>query len=143
MRKAGAAACLLSVGAVAAMAQGDVVSQRQALMKNNQENLRALLAVSRGQAPFEAAKVQVALQALEQNAQRVPALFPANSLGGETNALPVIAERKADFDGLAVKLQRDARSGQAATDQATLQPAFQAIGQTCNGCHETYRKKMP
>jgi cytochrome c556 len=122
--------------------QGDPIRQRQDLMKSNQEQVRLLTGMSRGQVPFHAAQAQAALQRIEQNAQQIPMLFPANSQQGKTNALPVIWERKADFDARATKLGQDAKAAQTAiTDQTSLQSALQRVGQNCGGCHETYRKK--
>jgi len=121
----------------------DPIRQRQELMKNNQEQVRLLTGMARGQAPFDAARAQAALQRIEQNAHQIPPLFPAGSQQGKTDALPVIWERKADFDARAAKLEQDARSVQSAiTDQASLQPALQRVGQNCGGCHETYRRKQ-
>jgi len=138
-----AALGVLVVSSLVVLAQsGDPITQRQNLMKNNQEQLRALTAMARGQVPFNAATAQAALQRLEQNASQTPALFPAGSHQGKTAALPVIWERKADFDARAVKLQQDARAAQGAvTDQASLQAAIQRVGQNCGGCHDTYRRK--
>lgn len=122
--------------------QGDPIRQRQDLMKNNQEQVRLLTGMSRGQVPFNAAQAQAALQRIEQNAQQIPMLFPANSQQGKTSALPVIWERKADFDARATKLGQDAKAAQTAiTDQTGLQSAVQRVGQNCGGCHETYRRK--
>jgi cytochrome c556 len=124
--------------------QGDPIEQRQNLMKNNQEQVRTLSGMARGQAPFNAATAQAAFQRLEQNARQTPALFPAGSHQGKTAALPVIWERKADFDARAAKLEQDAKAAQTGiTDQASLQAAVQRVGQNCGGCHETYRRKEP
>jgi len=144
MRKTAIAAGVLMISGLGVLAQhGDPISQRQNLMKNNQEQLRALTGMSRGQVPFNAAAAQAALQRIEQNAQQTPALFPAGSQQGKTDALPVIWERKADFDARAAKLVQDARAAQAGiTDQASLQAAVQRVGQNCGGCHETYRRKQ-
>ncbi|PVE22373.1 cytochrome C prime [Microvirga sp. KLBC 81] len=122
--------------------QGDPIRQRQELMKSNQEQVRLLSGMSRGQVPFNATQARAALQRIEQNAQQIPMLFPANSQQGKTDALPVIWERKADFDARATKLEQDAKAAQTAiTDQTSLQGAIQRVGQNCGGCHETYRKK--
>jgi cytochrome c556 len=121
---------------------GDPITQRQNLMKNNQEQVRTLTGMARGQAPLNAATAQAAFQRLEQNAQQIPPLFPPGSTQGKTAALPVIWERKADFDAHAAKLGQDAKAAQTAiTDQASLQAAIQRVGQNCGGCHETYRRK--
>jgi cytochrome c556 len=138
-----AAVGVLTLSGLAVLAQqGDPIRQRQDLMKNNQEQVRTLTGMSRGQVPFNAAAAQAALQRVEQNAHQIPALFPAGSQQGKTAALPVIWEHKADFDARASKLEQDAKAAQAGiTDQASLQPAIQRVGQNCGGCHETYRRK--
>ncbi|MBB3017161.1 cytochrome c556 [Microvirga lupini] len=138
-----AALGVLIASGLAVLAQSsDPITQRQNLMKNNQEQMRALTGMARGQAPFNAATAQAAFQRLEQNASQIPPLFPAGSTQGKTAALPTIWERKADFDAHAAKLQQDARAAQSAvTDQTSLQAAIQRVGQNCGGCHETYRRK--
>ena len=140
-----AALTVLIASGLGVLAQSsDPITQRQNLMKNNQEQVRTLSGMARGQAPFNAATAQAAFQRLEQNARQTPALFPAGSHQGKTAALPVIWERKADFDARAAKLEQDARAAQTGiTDQASLQAAVQRVGQNCGGCHETYRRKEP
>ncbi|MGO4386531.1 cytochrome c [Microvirga sp. 2YAF29] len=129
-----------SLGVVAQ--HGDPIAQRQNLMKNNQEQVRLLTGMARGQTAFDAARAKAALQAIERNAEQVPALFPAGSHQGKTAALPVIWERKADFDARSAKLAQDAKAAQTRiTDQAGLQAVIQPVGQNCGGCHEVYRKK--
>ena len=142
-RTAIAALGVLIASGLGVLAQsGDPIGQRQNLMKNNQEQLRALTGMSRGQVPFNAATAQAAFQRIEQNARQIPALFPAGSHQGKTAALPTIWERKADFDARAAKLEQDAKAAQTGiTDQASLQSAIQRVGQTCGGCHEAYRRK--
>lgn len=123
--------------------QGDPIRQRQDLMKDNQNQVRALTGMVRGQIPFNAATAQAHLQRIEQHAQQIPGLFPAGSQQGKTDALPAIWEQKADFDARAAKLAQDAKAAQSAiTDQASLQAAVQRVGQNCGGCHQTYRKKQ-
>jgi cytochrome c556 len=138
------AAGVLTLSGLGVLAQqGDPISQRQNLMKNNQEQVRALTGMARGQVPFNAAAAQAALQRIEQNARQTPALFPTGSEQGKTDALPVIWERKADFDARASKLEQDAKAAQAGiSDQTSLQAAVQRVGQNCGGCHETYRRKQ-
>jgi cytochrome c556 len=136
------AGVLSIVGLGVGAQQGDPITQRQNLMKSNQEQVRLLTGMARGQTPFDAARAQAAFQTIERNAEQIPALFPAGSQQGKTAALPVIWERKADFDARAVKLAQDAKAAQSKiTNQAGLQAVIQPVGQNCNGCHEVYRRK--
>src|SRR5690242_11806109 len=130
-----AAVTLLIASGLGVLAQAnDPVVQRQNLMKNNQEQVRALTGMVRGQVPFNAATAQAAFQRIAQNAQQIPGLFPAGSDRGKTDALPVIWQRKADFDSRAAKLEQDAKAAQTGiTDQASLQAAVQRVGQNCGG----------
>src|SRR5690349_6238294 len=90
---------VLAASGLGVLAQsGDPIAQRQNLMKNNQEQVRALTGMARGQVPFNAATAQAAFQRVAQNAQQIPSLFPPGSQHGKTAALPAIWERKADFD---------------------------------------------
>jgi cytochrome c556 len=138
-----AAVTVLIASGLGVLAQSnDPVVQRQNLMKNNQEQVRALTGMVRGQVPFNATTAQAAFQRIAQNAQQIPGLFPAGSDRGKTDALPAIWQRKADFDARAAKLEQDAKAAQAGiTDQASLQAAVQRVGQNCGGCHESYRRK--
>jgi cytochrome c556 len=134
----------LSAGTTVLAQQSEPIRQRQALMKNNQEQLRTLTGIARGQVAFDANVVRTALQRLEQNGSQIPPLFPPNSQTGETNALPVIWQQKADFDARAMKLTQDARTAQTrVTNPATLQAEIQVFGQSCGGCHQVYRKPQP
>lgn len=139
-----AVACVMMVGGFGVLAQqGDPVRQRQDLMKSNQEQMRFVTGMSRGQVAFDANGARRALQNIAQNASAIPSLFPPGSQEGKTDALPAIWERKADFDARAAKLGQDAAAAQAAvTDQASLQAAIQRVGQNCGGCHESYRRKQ-
>jgi cytochrome c556 len=143
MRKTVLTACLLMVSGFGVLAQqSDPIRLRQDLMKSNQDQVKLLTGMSRGQVPFDAAHAQAAFQTIEQNARQIPILFPVESQKGKTDALPIIWERKADFDARAAKLNQDARTAQnEIKDQASLQAALQRVGQNCGGCHETYRKK--
>jgi cytochrome c556 len=140
-----ALACIaLSTGTAVMAQQSEPIRQRQALMKNNQEQMRTLTGIARGQVPFDANVVQTAMQRLEQNATQIPPLFPPNSQSGETAALPVIWQQKADFDTKAMKLAQDAKTGVTrVTNPATLQAELQALGQNCGSCHQVYRKPQP
>src|SRR5688572_16010996 len=56
---------VLITSALGVIAQsGDPITQRQNLMKNNQEQMRTLTGMARGQAPFNAATAQAAFQRL-------------------------------------------------------------------------------
>jgi cytochrome c556 len=50
---------LSAIGGLGVMAQqGDPITQRQSLMKNNQKQVRLLTGMSRGQTPFDETRAQ-------------------------------------------------------------------------------------
>lgn len=135
-----ALAVVLSVGAV--MAQSDPIAARQSLMKHNNDNAKAVVQMMRGQAAFDAAKVDAAFVQWADTAQKLPGLFPDNSkTGSDTRATPKIWLNKKDFDakaaafGKAVAENRD----QAKASLDGLKAAIPIVGKACDACHEDYR----
>ena len=135
-----ALAAALSVGAV--IAQSDPIAARQSLMKHNNDNAKAVVQMMRGQAAFDAAKVDAAFVQWADTAQKLPGLFPDNSkTGGDTRATPKIWLNKNDFDakaaafGKSVTENRD--KGKGSLDG--LRAAISAVGKACDDCHKEYR----
>jgi cytochrome c556 len=138
----GVAAVALAVTAVAA--QSDPIAARKALMKANGDQAKIGAAMAKGEAPFDAAKVQTIFATFIDAATKAPALFPDNSkTGGETAALPAIWENKADFDARLAKFGADAKAAQSKVkDLDTLKATWgPLLKDNCGGCHEKYRQK--
>ena len=137
-----AAAVALAVTAVAA--QSDPIAARRALMKANGDQAKVGAAMAKGEAPFDASKVQTIFATFIDTSAKAPALFPDNSkTGGDTAALPAIWENKADFDARLAKFGKDAKELQGKvkdldTFKATWGPFLK---DNCGGCHEKYRAK--
>jgi cytochrome c556 len=131
----------LALGVTAAIAQANVIQQRQALMKQNGQATRGVGGMLRGQAPFDLAQAQAALKTYQNAAQQVPTLFPDTSKTGDTAALPAIWEAKADFVNLAEKFGRDATAALASIkDEATFKVEMPKVLQNCQACHDKFRK---
>jgi cytochrome c556 len=143
-RPAGAAfaAAFLVLGAGAVIAQSDPIAARMGLMKENQSNAEIAVRMMRGQAPFDAAKVDAAFAQWADTAQKLPSLFPDNSKSGQkTRAAPKIWMTKADFDDKAAafgKVVADNRE-KAKVSVDGLRAAIPAIGNACDACHKDYR----
>lgn len=134
---------IVSVATGAVIAQTDPIAARKALMKENGKQARTLVQMMRGQAPFDAAKVDAAFAQWSDTAQKLPTLFPDNSkTGGETRATAKIWQTKSDFDAKAAafgKATADNRDkAKASVDD--LKTAVAAVGKTCDACHEDYRQ---
>jgi cytochrome c556 len=128
-------------GATIALAQADVVKERQENRKQTAAAMRAIKAVIDNKEPTSKAVEQAAkLKTLEIAFVK---LFPAGS-DKDTKALPVVwtdwagfqaASKNADaaFDKLAVA----AGSG----NQEALAAAFADAGKACGACHDKFRAK--
>ena len=136
-------ASLLALGVTAAIAQSNVVEQRQALMKEMGAQTRPLGGMLRGQEPFDLAKVQSGLKVFVENPKKFVTLFPESSKNAEkTEALPTIWENKAKFDSIGMKLSTDAQTALTTIkDEATLKTELPMVLQNCGACHNEFRKK--
>lgn len=124
------------------IAQSDPIATRKGLMKENQDNAEIVVRMMRGQAPFDAAKVDAAFAQWADTAQKLPTLFPDNfKIGQKTRAAPKIWLTKTDFDNKAAafgKVVADNRDKAKGSVDA-LRAAIPAIGNACDACHKDYR----
>jgi cytochrome c556 len=130
--------------ATLAAAQSDPIAARKALMKANGEQAKIGARIAKGEAPFDADKVQVIFATFLDAADKAPALFPENSKkGGKTEALPAIWKNKADFEARLAKFGADAKAAQGEVkDLATFKAVWAGlIRKNCTGCHEKYVQK--
>ena len=134
----------LALGVTAAIAQANVIEQRQALMKQFGDTTRTFGGMLRGQVPFDLAQAQAALRIYSANAKQLPALFPENSkTGNKTQALPVIWENKTEFNTIFAKLDQDAQNAVGAVkDEASFKVEGAKVVQNCGGCHNRFREKQ-
>lgn len=136
-------ASLLALGVSAAVAQSDVVKQRQDLMKQMGAQTRPIGGMLRGQEPFDLAKVQAGLKVFAENSEKFASLFPESSKGvGDTEALPSVWENKEKFDAMRSKFQQDATTALASIkDEASFKAEMPKVLQNCGACHNDFRKK--
>jgi len=138
------AAVALALAATLAVAQSDPIAARKALMKANGQQAKVGAAIVKGEAPFDAAKVQTIFVTFAEAAEKAPALFPDNSkTGGKTEALPAIWKNKADFEARLAKFGEDVKAAQAGVkDLASFKAVWSGlIRKNCTGCHEKYVQK--
>ena len=135
---------LLGVGAV--MAQGDQVKQTQTVMKGNGKNAGALVAMIKGEKPYDQATVDAAFAQFEDTAKKLPTLFPDSIKGlkadGDYSSTAKVWEDKAGFNEHAASFGKVVSEAKASVkDLDSLKVALPLIGKQCGGCHETYRQK--
>ena len=142
MRRMIIAGALLLSGLGSGVAADDPIHARKELMEANGKATKAVVPIMKGQAPFKLEAVKAALEAYADSAAKMPALFPAGSDKGKTEALPAIWANKADFDARFAKFGEDSKAALAAiTDEASFKANFPAVLKNCGGCHELYRAK--
>ena len=90
---------LMTLGLTAAIAQSNVVEQRQDLMKQFGAQSKTIAGMLRGQTPFDLAQAQAALKTVSETAKKLPPLFPESTkTAAKTEALPTVWENKAEFE---------------------------------------------
>lgn len=119
---------------------GDVIADRQALMKRQGQAMTDITAKLRaGNVEAVAADAEV----LASTAKQIPALFPPGSTSPKSRAKPEIWQKRAEFEGYARSLGDQAKkvAGLArAKDQAGTQAAVAELGRTtCTSCHDAFR----
>ena len=134
---------VLAVGATAAFAQSAAIGQRKEILKSWGGAMKDPGAMAKGEAAFDLAKVQASLKTIAEGAPKLAGLFPDDSkTGGETKALPVIWEKKAEFLAIFTKIEADAKAAAVAIkDEASFKAEWPKIGANCGTCHKTFREQ--
>ena len=139
-----AIAGLLTIGVVSAFAQDafvapatpeEAIAMRQAVMKEDGGILRSAGNLTGDEAV-------AAMQTILTNYTHIPALFPENSIVGDSKALPAIWENWDGFNAILETGKTAATAGIAAAqagDAAAYGEAIKAIGGTCGQCHQAFR----
>jgi cytochrome c556 len=134
---------VLAVGVTAVVAQGDPIAARRAAMKAVGEQNRVATDMIEGKRPFSADDAKKVLATFNDSASKLPNLFPDTSKTGDTNALPVIWENKADFNAKAAKFATEAKTAEGKVNNLDAFKAEMAeVRKNCGGCHQTYRKRQ-
>ena len=128
-------------GATIAMAQANVVKERQENRKQAGAAMRAIKGIIDAKGPTAGAVAEAAkLKTLEAAFIK---MFPAGS-DKDSKALPTVWTDWAGFQAASKaseaaydKLATAAGSG----DQAALAAAFADVGKTCGACHDKFRAK--
>lgn len=138
-----ASAIVIAVGAGAAAAQNvAIIKERKSHYETMGKAVKEPTAMYKGEAEFDLAKVQTALKVIQEKAAILPKLFPDDSkTGDDTEALPIIWQEKADFEGRFPKLAEAAKAAESEiTDEETFPDAWKNVVGNCGGCHKKFRK---
>jgi cytochrome c556 len=134
-------AAILAVGATAVFAQSAAIKDRKELFKQIGGAAKVGGPMMKGEVPFDLVKVQGALKVYSDNAKKLKDLFPDDSkTGGDTEALPAIWEKKADFLGMMDKFDKDSAAAVVAIkDEASFKTEWPKVMANCGGCHKVYK----
>jgi len=147
MKRTVVAVAALLLGAGAVMAQQDLVKHSQDTMKANAKNLGGvLIAMVKGEKPYDQAAVNAALAQLEDTSKKLPTMYPASLKGakfeGDYGPSPKIWEDQAGFHAKIDSFGKVvAEAKTKIKDLDSLKATAPAIGKECGGCHETFRLK--
>jgi cytochrome c556 len=132
----------LAVCTTLVMAQNTgAIEQRKQAMKAMGGALKEPGTMAKGEAPFDLAKVQASLKTLQEAAGKAKGQFPDDSKSGDTAALPVAFENKADLAAKFDKMVADVQAAAAAIkDEASFKSEWPKVTANCGGCHKVYRQ---
>ncbi len=126
------------------MGSGDVVADRQRLMKLNGASWADI------QAKAKAGNIEgiaVNAETLALNAEHVPALFPKGSLTDKSKAKPDVWEKWAEFEKAAKNMQTESeklRDAARAKNAQLTQDIVKDFGRNaCGTCHTPFRVPPP
>ncbi|HEY1231849.1 MAG TPA: cytochrome c [Candidatus Binatia bacterium] len=120
-------------------AQADVIEKRQAAMKNNSADVKAIKAAIETK---DHATVELKAKDIMGTAEKIPSLFPKGSTTGKTKAKPEIWEKSDDFAKNAKNLSKAAgelASAAKAGNDADINVKVKALGEVCASCHKEFR----
>jgi cytochrome c556 len=132
------AAAILGADAFTAHAQGqDAIAKRQAVMDAIAKAGTPPFKMSRGELPFDLAKVQAGLKTYQAEAAKLKDLFPDGSKTGDTDAKPKIWTNRPEFDAAIDTFIATAKTAAGTIkDEATFKTEYPKVVRSCGGCHK-------
>jgi len=126
-----------------AVAQADVIKERQAGFKQNGASMKAIKTAIDAGGPASA--VVAPAETILNWSTKIVAHFPKGSDKGDTKAKPEIWANFAEFEKLA-KNNHDAAEKMVAAakagDMDAVKAGFGPLGGTCGACHKQFRAEM-
>jgi cytochrome c556 len=132
----------LAAGATLVHAQSASIGQRKEAFKAMGAAAKTPGGMMKGDVKFDMGPVKAALKTYQEQSAKLKTLFPDDSkTGGETKALAVIWEKKADFNGIFDKLITAAKAAETSIkDEASFKTEYPKVMANCGACHKVYRE---
>ena len=127
-----------------ATAPADAIKYRKAMMSAMAAHTSAFSQINFGRVDHQD-HLLGHVEALATLGSQLGVLFPAGTGTGDTDALPLIWQEQEKFGQLVTatgKSTAELREAVAAGDKAATMKAFKAVGESCKGCHDRYRKEQ-
>jgi cytochrome c556 len=127
-------------GAAAAVFAADAIHDRQEAMEAVGDSMKALGAIARGKAPFDAEAVKTNATIIADNLKKASELFPEGSGGEKSKAKPEVWSDAAGFEKIMKEAHAAAVALQSVSEEEAFGPALGALGSSCKSCHDKYRQ---
>lgn len=132
----------VSVGASANGKPEDSIKYRKAVFQVQKWHIGKLVAMAKGEAPFDAATAKTSAMTLQMASQIVGQGFGPGTDKGETDALPKIWTDMAGFQAAGKQFADAATALVPATDSLdNLKKAIGPVGASCKNCHDNFKKE--
>ena len=137
-----AAECVAALTFPAFAQIADVIKARKAGFKVMETARKPIKPMLQGVLAFDLKVVQAVLATIVEQSAKQKDLFGDDTKTGDTDALPIVWEKKADFLARFDKLSADAKAAQASIkDEATFKAEWGKVNSNCAGCHKVYQKR--
>ncbi len=135
-----AALALTTAGVTTAQ---DAIAQRKALMKEVGGATKLSSEMIKGEKPYDAAAIKAALDATAAACADWDKWWGEDTQKGETVesfAKPEVWTDAEGWKAAGAKFGEAYTAISAAADEAAFKAAFPALGESCGGCHEKFRR---
>lgn len=121
----------------------DIIKYRHGVMEAMAGHIGAYSLIAFGKVDYQD-HLQSHANALADAGTQLKVMFPEGSGEGDTEALAAIWEEPEKFSAAVAEAEEASaalRDATASGDRKAIMAAFKALGQSCKGCHESYREE--